>query len=82
MICPKAHVIIFVNLLTFFDQGKLEYQVKYPLTGGNKSEGEPDKDTMTDLIDALIERGHIVKIIPEGDEAAPPLHKCYHVQQD
>jgi hypothetical protein len=78
----EHHVIIFVNLLTFFDQGELEYQVEYPLTGGNKSEGVLDEDTLTDVIDALIGRGHIVKIVPEGDEAAPPLHKCYRVQQD
>ncbi len=76
----EHHVIIFVNLLTLFDQGKLEYQVEYPLTGGNKSEGVLDKDTMTDVIDASIGRGHIVEIVPEGDEAAPPLHKRYHVQ--
>ncbi len=78
----EHHVIIFVNLLTFFDQGKLEYQVEYPLTGGNKREGVLNKDTMKDVIVASIERGHIVKIVPEGDEAAPPPHKCYHVQQD
>ncbi len=78
----EHHVIIFVNLLTFFDQGKLEYQIEYPLTGGNESEGVLDKDTMTDVIDALIGRWHIIKIVPEGDEASPPLHKHYHVQQD
>ncbi len=66
------HVIIFVNLLTFFDQDKLEYQVKYPPTGGNKREGVLDKDTMRDAIDASIERGHVTKIVPEGDEATPP----------
>ena len=77
MICPKAHVIIFVNLLTFFDQGELEYQVEYPLTGGNEREGVLNEDTMKDAIDALIERGHIVEIVPEGDEAAPPPHECY-----
>jgi hypothetical protein len=79
----EYHVIIFVNLLMFFvDQGKLEYQVKYPLTRENEREGVLNKDTMTDVIDASIERGRIVKIVPEGDEAAPPLHKCYRVQQD
>ncbi len=36
------HVIIFVNLLTFIDQDELEYQVKYPLTRGNKQEGVLD----------------------------------------
>jgi hypothetical protein len=36
----------------------------------------------TKVIDALIEKGHIVEIAPEGDEAAPPPHECYHVQQD
>ncbi len=30
------HVIIFVNLLTIINQDELEYQVKYPLTGGKK----------------------------------------------
>jgi hypothetical protein len=75
------HVIIFVNLLTFFDQDKLEYQVEYPLTGGKEQEGVLDKDTMRDAIDASIERGHIVKIVPEGDEATSPPHKCYCVQK-
>ena len=83
---PKAsvdmehHVIIFVNLLTFFDQGELEYQVEYPLTRGNEREGLLNKDTMKDAIDASIEKGHIVKIVLEGDEAAPPPHKRYRVQ--
>jgi hypothetical protein len=65
------HVIIFVNLLSFFDQEELEYQVKYPLTAGNKREGVLDEDTMRDVIIALIERGHVIKIVPEGDEATP-----------
>ncbi len=77
----RHHVIIFVNLLMFFDQDKLEYQAFYPLTSGNKREGELDGDTMRDAIDA-IERGHVVKIVPEGDEATPPPHKCYRVQRD
>jgi hypothetical protein len=76
------HVIIFANLLTFFDQDELEYQVEYLLTRGNESEGVLDKDTMRDAIDALIEMGHVVEIVPEGGEATPPLHKCYHVQRD
>ncbi len=75
------HVIIFVNLLTFVDQDELEYQVKYPLTGRNKRGGVLDEDTMRDAIDASKERGHVVKIVPKGDEATPPLHKCYHVQE-
>jgi hypothetical protein len=66
------HAIIFVNLLTFFDQDKLEYQVKYLLTGGNKREGVLEEDTMKDAIDASIEKGRVVKIVPEGDEAIPP----------
>jgi hypothetical protein len=78
----EHHVIIFVNLLMFFDQGELEYQVKYPLTGGNERKGVLNEDTMKDLIDALIERGHVVKIVPEGDEAAPRPHERYCVQQD
>jgi hypothetical protein len=36
---------------------------------------------MRDAIDALIERGHVVEISPEGDEATPPLHKCYRMQE-
>jgi hypothetical protein len=72
------HVIIFIKLLTLFDQDELEYQDEYPLTGGNKREGVLDEDTMRDAIDALIERGHVGKIVPEGDEFLPPLHKhCY-----
>jgi hypothetical protein len=55
----------------FFDQDKLEYQVKYPLTRGNKREGVLDEDTMRDAIDVSIERGHVVKIVSEGDEATP-----------
>ncbi len=76
----KQHVIIFVNLLTFFDQGELEYQVEYPVIQGNKREGVLNKDTMKDAIDASIERGHIVEIVLEGDEAAPPPHKRYRVR--
>jgi hypothetical protein len=74
------HVIIFVNLLTFFDQDELEYQVEYPLTEWNKREGVLDEDTMRDVIDALIKRGHVVEIVPEGGEATPPPHKRFHVQ--
>jgi hypothetical protein len=66
------HVIIFVNLLTFIDQIELEYQVKYPLTKGNKREGVLDKQTMREAIDALIERGHVINIVPEGDKVTPP----------
>ena len=76
----EHHVIIFVNLLTFIDQGKLEYQVEYPLTRGNEREGVLDKNTMGDAIDASIERGHVVEIVPEGGEATPPPHKRFHVQ--
>jgi hypothetical protein len=67
--------------LTFINQNKLEYQVKYPLTGGNKREGVLDEHTMRDAIDALIERGHVIEICPEGDEVSPPPHKCYCVQE-
>jgi hypothetical protein len=74
----EHHVIIFVNLLTFFDHGKLARTD----TRGNKREGVLNEDTVKDVIDALIERGHIVEIVPEGDETAPPPHKCYRVQQD
>jgi hypothetical protein len=31
-----------------------------------------DKHTMRDAIGALIERGHVVEIVPEGDESTPP----------
>ncbi len=48
------HVIIFVNLLTFFDQDKLEYQVEYLLTKGNEREGVLDEDNMRNVIDASI----------------------------
>jgi hypothetical protein len=51
----------------FFDQDELEYQVECPLIGGNKRDGVLDKDTMRDAIDAWIEMGHVVKIVPEGD---------------
>jgi hypothetical protein len=40
-----------------------------------------DKDTMRDVIDVLIEKGHVIKIVPEGDEAIPPPHKCYCMQE-
>jgi hypothetical protein len=69
------HVIIFANLLTFINQDKLEYQVEYPLTGGNEREGVLNEHTMRGAIDALIERGHVVKIACEGDKVLPPLHK-------
>ncbi len=69
------HVIIFINLLTFINQNELEYQVDYPLTGGNKREGVLDEHTMRDAIDASIERGHVIKIVPDGDEVTPPPHK-------
>jgi hypothetical protein len=60
----------------------LEYQIKYPRTGGNKRKGVLDKDTMRDAIDNSVERGHVIKIVPEGDEVTPPPHKCYCMQQD
>jgi hypothetical protein len=75
------HVILFVNLLMFIDQNKLEVQVEYHLTGGNKREGVLDKHTMRDAIDASIERGHVIKIVPVGNEVYPPQHKHYHVQE-
>ncbi len=37
---------------------------------------------MKNVIDASIERGHIVEIVPEGVEAAPPPHERYRVQRD
>ena len=58
----------------------MEYQVKLPLTDKNKRKGVLNKDTMKDVIDASIERGHVVEIVPEGDEAAPPPHKRYRVR--
>ncbi len=36
---------------------------------------------MRNAIDALIERGHAVNIVPEGDEATPPPHKRFRVQE-
>jgi hypothetical protein len=51
------HVIIFVNLLTFFDQDKLKYQVKYPLTEGSEREAVLDEDTMRDVIDPFDREG-------------------------
>ncbi len=54
------HVVIFANLLIFFDQDEMEYQDEYPLTRKNKREGVLDEHTMRDVIDALIERGHVV----------------------
>ncbi len=68
------HIIIFINLLALIDQNKLEYQIKYPLTKGNEREGVLDEHTMRDAIDASIERGHVIKIVPEGDEVTPPHH--------
>jgi hypothetical protein len=44
------HVIIFINLLKFINQDKLEYQDDYPLTGGNKREGALDKHIMRDAM--------------------------------
>ncbi len=73
----EHHVVIFVNLLKFFDQDELEYQVEYPLIGGNKREGVLDEDTMRDAIDALIERGHIVEILL----AIPRRIKLNHSKQ-
>jgi hypothetical protein len=49
----------------------LEYQVKYPLTWGNEREGVLDEHNMRDAIDALIEKGHVVKIVSEGDKITP-----------
>jgi hypothetical protein len=75
------HVIIFVNLLTFIDQNELEYQVEYPLTGGNEREGVFDEHTMRDAIDAWIDRGHVAEIVSEGDEVTPPANECYRMQE-
>jgi hypothetical protein len=36
---------------------------------------------MRDAIDALIKRGHVVEIVREGDEATPPPHKRYRMQE-
>jgi hypothetical protein len=36
---------------------------------------------MTDAIDALIQRGHVVEIVSKGDEVLPPPHKRYRVQE-
>jgi hypothetical protein len=72
------HVIIFVNLLMFIDHHDLEYQDFYPLTGENEREGVLDKGTMANVIDASIQKGHVVdESVPKGDEVLPPLHKHY-----
>jgi hypothetical protein len=52
-----------------------------PLTRRNKREGVLDQHTMMDAIDASIEWGHVVKIVPEQDEVLPPPHKWYHMQE-
>jgi hypothetical protein len=64
----------------FINQNKLEYQVEYPLTGGNKSEGVLSKLTKRDAIDALIERGHVVEIVPERDDVPPHRMNATRVQ--
>ncbi len=75
------YVIVFINLLMFIDEDELEYQDNYPLTGGNKREGVLDEHTMRDAIDASIEWGHVIKIVPEGDEVLPPPHEHYLMQE-
>jgi hypothetical protein len=75
------HVIIFVNLLMFIDHEDLEYQDNYPLTRGNDREGVIDEHTMTNAIDASIQRGHVAEIVPEGDDVSPPPLKPYQVQE-
>jgi hypothetical protein len=59
----------------------LENQDDCPLTGGKKREGVLDKHTMRDAIDALIKRGHVIKIVPEEDEVFLLPHKRYRVQE-
>ncbi len=76
-----CYVIIFINRLTFFDQDELEYQDEHPLMGRNEREWVLDEHTMRDVIDALIERGHVVEIVPEGDEVPPPWHEHYPMQE-
>ncbi len=70
-----CHAIIFVNLLMFFDHDDLEYQSNYPLTGGNKRDGVLDVRNMRDAINASIQRGHVIEVVPEGDELLLPPHK-------
>jgi hypothetical protein len=36
---------------------------------------------MRDAIDALIKRGYVVKIVPEGDEVFSPPLKHYFLQE-
>ncbi len=75
------HVIIFVDLLMFINHDDLEYQDDYPLTVGHKREGVLGKPTMRDAIDASIQRGHVIEIVPKGDEVLPPPHKHHRVQE-
>jgi hypothetical protein len=75
------HAIIFINLLMFINQDMLEYWVKYLLTGGNEREGVMDEHTMRDAINASIERGHVIEIVPEGYEILPTPHEHYCVQE-
>ncbi len=75
------HVIIFANLLIFINHNDLKYQDDYPLTAGHKQERLLNKCTMRDAIDASIQRGHVVKIVPKGMEVLPPLHKHHRIQE-
>jgi hypothetical protein len=36
---------------------------------------------MRDAINASIKRGHVVEIVPEGDEVLPPPYERYQVQE-
>jgi hypothetical protein len=75
------HVIIFVNLLMSFYHNDLEYQSNYLLTGGNDRGGVLDVHTMRDGINALIQRGHVIEVLPKEDELLPSPHKQYRVQE-
>jgi hypothetical protein len=67
----------FVNILTFSIINDLVYQSQYPLTIVNDSKGVLDVPTMRDEINASIQRGHVVEVVPKGDELLPPPHEHY-----
>ncbi len=78
---PGYHVITFVNLFMFFDLNNSVYQSDYPLTIVNESKGVLNVPTMRDAINASIQRGHVVEVVPEGDELLPSPCKIHRVQE-
>ncbi len=78
---PGYLVITFVNLFMFFDLDDLVYQSNYPLTIVNESKGVLNVPTMRDSINASIQRGYVVEVVPKGDELLPSPRKLYRVQE-